>query len=116
MIRAYGDTEGVTLPNTVVVYPPITDNPKNPNQPRVVGIVKGGMLDGTGYPVKANADFSYIAYSADNGATWTDFYGTDDGTAQLITADQRGIAYYKGKTPIGAATFAQAAGLTILFK
>lgn len=112
MIRAYGDTEGVTLPNTTVVYPLITDNSKNPNQPRVVSIVKDGLLDGTGYLVKANADFSYIAYLADKGATWTDFYGTDDGTAQLITADQRGIAYYNGKTPIGAATYAESSPIT----
>lgn len=112
-----GNTIGYWKPeNKKVTTPTITDDQKHPELPRVCGIMKGGLLDGMGYPVKANADFSYIAYSADNGATWTAFYGTDDGTAQLITADQRGVPYRKGKTPIGAATVESAAGSFIFIR
>jgi hypothetical protein len=87
-----------------------------PDRPLVVPIEKSGLLEGTGYPVKANADYSYVAYSADGGTTWTDLFGTDDGTAELIAADQRGIPYYRGWTPIGAATFVPGTGLILLVR
>lgn len=76
---------------------------------KVIGIEEGGLLDGTGWPVKVNADYTWIQYSADDGATWTDLYkasGADGSSLKLITADQRGVPYAGGKTPIGAATVA----------
>lgn len=74
-------------------------------RPRVVPIAQGGLLDGTGYPVKVNPDYTYCAYSTDNGSTWTTLWGTDDGKAEPITKDQLGNPYYNGLTPIGAATY-----------
>ena len=76
---------------------------------RVVEIKEGGLLDGTGYPVKINDDYTWIQYSSDGGSTWTDFYkaATADGsTLALVAADQRGVAYPEVdgvmKAPIGA--------------
>lgn len=109
---SYKTTDYWKPANEKVTTPTITDDPKHPERPRVCDIMMGGLLDGTGYPVKANADFSYIAYSADNGATWTAFYGTDDGTAQPIAADQRGVSYNNGVPPIGAATYADTSSKT----
>ena len=94
-------------------------DPKGAYASKVIGIVKGGLLDGTGWPVKANADYTHICYSADGGTTWTDLYknGTpDDSTLELITKDQRGVAYYKGKTPIGAATIEPTAGMYLIIR
>lgn len=76
-----------------------------PDRPLTMPIAKQGLLDRTGYPVKVTADYSYCGYSTDNGATWTTLWGTDDGTAALITKDQAGRDYYMGRTPIGAATY-----------
>ena len=94
-------------------------DPKGAYASKVIGIVKGGLLDGTGWPVKVNADYTHICYSTDGGANWTDLYknGTpDDSTLALITADQRGVAYYKGKTPIGAATIEPTAGMYLIIR
>lgn len=88
---------------------------------KVIGIVKGGLLDGTGWLVKVNADYTHICYSADGGGTWTDLYknGTpDDSTLALIASDQRGVPYKNGIPPIGAATVAEtsASGLQIFIR
>jgi len=100
-----------------VVFPDVEVlKPGKADRPLVVPIEKGGLLDGTGYPVKANADYSYVAYSTDGGTSWTTLYGVDDETAQLITKDQRGVPY-KGRTPIGAAAVAaQASGLILVVR
>ena len=93
-----------SLGSTVVV-PTLETDPKNQYFSKVVGIDRDGILCQKGYPVKASANHAYIGYSTNNGSTWTTLVGTDDGTAQPITSDQRGIAYYRNKTPIGAATY-----------
>lgn len=108
----------ITLKDGVVV-PSFAPDKKNRYATKVVGIKKGGILDGTGWPVKVNADYSHICYSADGGTTWTDLYkkGTpDDSTLELITKDQRGVAYCKGKTPIGAATVEPSAGMYLIIR
>lgn len=105
----------VQLPKSVVM-PMFTEDPKSLYPSRVVGIEKDSVLNGTGYPVRANADYSYVDYSDDGGTTWKQFFKLADGvdTANMtpITADQRGVAYYKGKTPIGAATYADSSAKT----
>lgn len=91
-----------------VVVPSYAEDAKNQYPTKVIGIAKDGLLDGTGWPVKVNADYSHICYSSDGGTTWTDFYksGTpDDSTLAPITADQRGVPYKNGVPPIGAATY-----------
>ncbi len=91
-----------------VVVPVFVPDPKHEYPTRTFGIVKDGLLEGTGYPVMVNADYSHVCYSTDGGSSWTDLYknGTpDDTTLALIAADQRGVPYYHGKTPIGAGTF-----------
>ena len=101
------------------VVPAFAEDKKNEYRSCVFSPVKGGILDGTGWPVKVNADYTHICYSADGGTTWTDLYknGTpDDSTLELITKDQRGVAYYKGKTPIGAATIEPTAGLYLIIR
>ena len=79
---------------------------------RVVEILdakSGGVLDRAGWPVKHSADWSSIAYTKDNGATWTALVGTvADATIPLL-ADSRGAAYPMTaaglpKPPIGSAT------------
>ena len=103
-VKFFGTT--ATLRQSLI-FPALAADEKNKYRSRVFAPVKGGLLDGTGWPVKANADYTHICYSAD-GETWTDLYksGTPDDTSlALITADQRGVPYYKGKTPIGAATY-----------
>lgn len=98
-------------------FPVLEVDPKNLHRSHVVEIARGGLLDGTGYPIKANADYSYIAYSTDNRETWTTLFGEVDGSAVEITSDQRGIPYYRGKTPIGAATYvSDNKGLVILVR
>ena len=102
-------------------FPVLAADPKNEYRSRVVVPAKGGLLDGTGYPVKANADYTHVCFSADDGATWTDLYkdaSADDSTLALITSDQRGVAYYKGKPPIGAATYVEdgPAGFSIIIR
>lgn len=70
---------------------------------RVVEIAKNGPLDGKGLLVKMTDDASYIAYSADKGATWITFYGEEDSSAKLLLSDQRGVAFSEKRIPIGAA-------------
>ena len=118
---SYKEVEYWSPANEKVTTPTITDDQNHPERPRVCGIEKGGPLDGTGYPVKVNADYTHICYSVDGGVSWTDLYtsGTpDDSTLALISADQRGVPYYKGKTPIGAATYVETSdsGLLIVVR
>ena len=92
-------------------------DPKGRYASKVIGIVKDGLLDGTGWPVKVNADYTHICYSADGGVTWTDLYknGTpDDSTLALIASDQRGVPYKNGIPPIGAATYAGASSIGLI--
>lgn len=90
-------------------FPVLAADPENVYRSRVVAPAKGGILDGTGYPVKTNDDYSHVCFSMDDGNTWTDLYkdaSADDSSLKLIAADQRGVPYAGGKTPIGAATVA----------
>lgn len=110
----------VQLPKSVVM-PTFAEDRKSVYPSRVIGIEKDSVLNGTGYPVRANADYSYVDYSDDDGATWKQFFKLEDGvdTANMtpITADQRGVGYYKGKTPIGAATYvSDAVGLVFIVR
>ena len=100
-------------------FPVFAADEKGKYRSRVIAPAKGGLLDGTGYPVKANADYTHVCYSADGGTTWTDIYkdaSADDSTLALITADQRGVLYRKGKTPIGAATVEPTAGMYLIIR
>ncbi len=100
--------------NRAIIMPKIEElKPSQADRPRVVPIARGGLLNGTGYPVKISADASYCAYTTDGGDTWTTFWGEDDGTAALIVADQAGNAYHRGRTPIGAATYVSPMNATI---
>ena len=73
---------------------------------RVVEIAANGPLDGTGYPVKINEDYTWIQYSDDGGTAWKDLYKVTSPAPTtapvLLAADQRGIEYSNG-APIGAA-------------
>lgn len=111
----------VQLPKSVVM-PMFAEDPKSVYSSRVIAIEKDSVLNGTGYPVRANADYSYVEYSEDEGATWKQFFKLEDGvdTANmtLIAADQRGVPYKNGIPPIGAATVAEtsASGLQIFIR
>lgn len=101
------------------VFPAFAADPKGKYRSRVFAPVKDGLLDGSGYPVKVNADYTHICYSPDGGRTWTDLYkngAPDDSTLALVAADQRGVAYYRGRTPIGAATPDPVAGTMITIR
>ncbi len=99
----------VQLPKSVVM-PTFAEDPKSIYPSRVIGIDKDSVLIAGGYPVRVNADYSYVDYSDDGGATWKQFFklmdGVDTENMTLITADQRGVPYRLGRTPIGAATYA----------
>ncbi len=104
-----------------LVFPDYIADKSGKYRSRVFAPVKGGLLDGTGWPVKVNADYTHICYSVDGGATWTDLYtsGTpDDSTLALISADQRGVPYKNGVPPIGAATYVETSdsGLLIVVR
>lgn len=104
-----------------LVFPELASDDNGKYRSRVFAPAKGGLLDGTGWLVKANADYTHICYSSDGGGTWTDLYknGTpDDSTLAPITADQRGVPYKNGVPPIGAATVAEtsASGLQIFIR
>lgn len=104
----------VTVLDSPVIVPVLNDDAK---RVRVVEIAKNGALDRTGYPVKANADYTYIAYSTDNGTTWTKLQSSmpdDNGTAVRITTDARGVEYKDGKPPIGAAAVEPSPGFYII--
>lgn len=104
----------VTTLVSPVIVPVLNSDAK---RVRVVEIAKNGALDRTGYPVKVNANYTYIAYSTDNGTTWTKLQSSmpdDDGTAVRILSDARGVAYRDGKPPIGAAAVEPSPGFYII--
>lgn len=103
----HGDTQDTraNLPATVLM-PKLGDDD---DAPRVVEIGEDSVLASGGYPVRVNADYSYVEYSADGGSTWTQLIkraGASTDNLTQITADQRGVPYADGMTPIGAATVA----------
>lgn len=63
----------VSLPKAVVM-PTFAEDPKSVYSSRVIAIEKDSVLNGTGYPVRANADYSYVEYSEDEDATWKQFF------------------------------------------
>jgi len=96
---------------------------RDPAARRVVEIVSkkdDGVLDGAGWPVKHSADWSSIAYTKDNGATWTALVGTVEAATIPLAADSRGVAYAtrRGipKPPIGSATFVAKPSTMLLVK
>lgn len=96
---------------------------RDPATRRVVEIVSkkdGGVLDGEGWPVKHSADWSSIAYSKDNGATWTALVGQAADATIPLAADSRGVAYSTRasvpRPPIGSATIEVEAATTILIR
>ncbi|MGI5868495.1 MAG: hypothetical protein ACOX9C_03490 [Kiritimatiellia bacterium] len=119
---ANGNTVTFSQP---VLVPVMSADPRNPATPRVVEPLpnnQGGVLDKMGWPVKANADYSYVAYTKDAGATWIKLHSAmaDDPTATLITADSRGLAYPINRgtdlpmPPIGSATAKTKSGSLIV--
>ena len=103
-MRGYGPNR-VTLPHAVVM-PRLGDDDYST---RVVEIDPDGVLASDGYPVRVNDDYSYVEYSDDGGNTWKQFFkrdGADTTNLTRITADQRGVPYKDGLTPVGAATVA----------
>jgi len=82
---------------------------------RVVEIARCGPLDGKGYYIRHNSDWSAIAYSKD-GETWTAMRGSVDDATTLVTADQRGVEYRRGLPPIGAATSIPLAGMRVMLR
>lgn len=96
---------------------------KDPAIRRVVEILPakdGGVLDRAGWPVKHNADWSAIAYSADRGATWTSLVGSVDDATIPLSADSRLAAYplVAGVPvpPIGSAAFLATAATVIVIR
>ena len=94
---------------------------KDPAARRVVEIKSkkdGGVLDRAGWPVKHSADWSSIAYTKDNGATWTALVGQVADATIPLAADSRGVAYGTSgglpKPPIGSATIAAKAATMVL--
>lgn len=92
---------------------------------RVVEILPktdGGVLDRAGWPVKHSADWSSIAYTKDDGATWTALVGSADDATILLLADSRGEPYPRRasdglpKCPIGSATVVAETQLLILVR
>ena len=84
---------------------------------RVVEIDPEGVLASGGYPVRVNADYSYVEYSDDGGKTWKEFFtrtGASKENLTQIAADQRGVPYADGAVPIGAATVASSSGDKVL--
>lgn len=109
----------VQLPKSVVM-PTFAEDPKARYSSRVIGIEKDSVLNAAGYPVRVNADYSYVEYSEDGGVTWKQFFKLEDGvdTANMtvIAADQRGVPYRKGIPPIGAATVESSAGMYLIIR
>ena len=109
----------VQLPKPVVM-PTFAEDPKSLYSSRVIGIKKDSVLNAAGYPVRVNADYSYVEYSEDGGATWKQFFKLENGvdTANMtpIVADQRGVPYKNGIPPIGAAAPDPTAGLMLLVR
>lgn len=108
-----------------ILVPTVTADKDDPKAARAVeplAKAEGGVLDRKGWPVKANADYSYVAYSKDGGATWTKLVSSmndaDAASATLILADSRGKSYPTDAggipiPPIGSA-IAKALGLVLI--
>jgi hypothetical protein len=98
---------------------------KDPATRRAVEILdakSGGVLDRAGWPVKHSADWSSIAYTKDNGETWTALVGSAADATILLEADSRGVAYPKRaanglpKCPIGSAAVKGVNPMIVLLK
>ena len=96
---------------------------KDPAARRVVEVKTkkdGGVLDGAGWPVKHSADWSSIAYTKDNGVTWTALVGQVADATITLAADSRGVAYAMRNglpvPPIGSAAVPQVAGFMVVIR
>ena len=114
-------------PDTAISSPVLTIDEKaeakDPAARRVVGIKSrkdGGVLDGAGWPVKHSADWSSIAYTKDNGVTWTALVGQVADATITLAADSRGVAYAMRNglpvPPIGSAAVPQVAGFMVVIR
>ena len=87
---------------------PVLSAAADETTPRVVEIDKAGVLFQAGWPVKHDANWENIAYSTDNGATWTALRGSADAATIFLAADSRGKAYPVADgiaiPPVGSAT------------
>ena len=95
---------------TAIQSPVLTKDAADPDGvPGVVEISPYGVLAGTGWPVKHDADWENVAYTKDGGANWTALEGSAASATTLLAADARGLAYDVDEetglpvAPIGAA-------------
>ena len=80
--------------SAAIQSPVLTKDAADPDGvPGVVEISPYGVLAGTGWPVKHDADWSNVAYTKDGGENWTALEGSAASATTLLAADARGLAY-----------------------